>query len=1042
MSSGVCGAEHDGREISHTLVQKTLLSKEQLQKLFYVRRVGWVEEKHVRELVEAFGESLTQHNLKLPKTFLERALIEMRDGDLKYGILELGKVTTNVEFGLPHILYFLETLVKFPIIREINFAGFANFSVDKVAMAILNCVRVCIKTYTPALLPEEKRAIIRRAKTRREIREKSSKHILIGNNAKSQSSSSKYKVMLEQKQNSFNESNRDMGDKDKIKHVPWILKNDGTPLYLLQRIIFHVTPKISSIEMGSKGKSKQPKGKPMAKSTRRLSRTLSKVAIEMFGDLCEKINELCEEIELGNEELETARRFRAYDKHKLGYIEAPKLKTAVSEMGIACTESEINSLVDILDRDSDSHISEKEFVKIVSFKTQKHLTSSRVSTKYNQMMPSSKYLLHPNSKIMQYWDLVLLSILVFLAFSVPVECAFLEPDETHPLFIVNRIFDVFLLFDIIAHFFLMYPKKDHDSTWCETWERNHSKIALNYLSSWFLIDFVSFIPYDVFLVNSNTSMNEDLTILRWLKLLRLLRLVKLVKVIAHGRIINKIKLYLDLRHSYQMIFWLLSVIIFVIHFLACMWMMSVAVNAQTDTLYTTWYVQGNYGFEWPPDFTEMYPVCLYWAVQTVTTIGYGDAGNPTNYSERILATIAMLLGSILWAYLISMITTIIHFSQKTQLEHHQMMELLDQFVVEKGFDAELKTQLREYYGRRQSLDRMESYQTIMNHLSPSLKGHVAKVLTGPWLEKVSWLRNASEAFITSVALLLKAAIYPPMETIDGTTFHVIVRGVAIKDMMVKCSGMVWGLDMVLANKELRRLSPAIALTYCEVLVLPRSVFIALLEKFPLEKRKVRRASIWLAFRRKFMKHAREVELLSDQIQSMLQRDASENKLSVRKQFEKFDAEEDGCLTFLQLNKALRSLGFQASPDVIQNIIARFDKNSDGKVSLDEFFDFFSVIPKKANSKFNRQKSSLVNISSSAETIKVINENINHADDEHITKDIKMLHQNATKPHIGNEVMDQLSREFNSSIKKSEKRLNDKFAALQAEIQTVLSKMAV
>ena len=124
----------------------------------------------------------------------------------------------------------------------------------------------------------------------------------------------------------------------------------------------------------------------------------------------------------------------------------------------------------------------------------------------------------------------------------------------------------------------------------------------------------------------------------------------------------------------------------------------------------------------------------------------------------------------------------------------------------------------------------------MNHLSPSLKGHVAKVLTGPWLEKVSWLRNASEAFITSVALLLRAAIYPPMETIDGTTFHVVVRGVAIKDMMVKCSGMIWGLDMVLANKELRRLSPAIALTYCELMLLPRNIFMKLLENFPLEKR--------------------------------------------------------------------------------------------------------------------------------------------------------------------------------------------------------------
>ena len=307
---------------------------------------------------------------------------------------------------------------------------------------------------------------------------------------------------------------------------------------------------------------------------------------------------------------------------------------------------------------------------------------------------------------------------------------------------------------------------------------------------------------------------------------------------------------------------------------------------------------------------------------------------------------------------------------------------------------------------------------------------------------VSWLRNASEAFITSVALLLRAAIYPPMETIDGTTFHVVVRGVAIKDMMVKCSGMIWGLDMVLANKELRHLSPAIALTYCELMLLPRNIFMKLLENFPLEKRKVRRASIWLAFRRKFLKHAREVELLSDQIQTMLQRDATEHKLSVRGQFEKYDTAGDGNLTFLQLNEALVNLGFQASPDVIQNIIARFDTNSDGKVSLDEFFDFFSVSSDKKNDKpkrkFHRQRSSLVNISNATETIFEVNENEKHDEvKDSIASNNNKLGNNV---HVNNATIEQLAKRFDASLYNSEKRLNDKLKAMQNEIQEALLKI--
>ena len=52
--------------------------------------------------------------------------------------------------------------------------------------------------------------------------------------------------------------------------------------------------------------------------------------------------------------------------------------------------------------------------------------------------------------------------------------------------------------------------------------------------------------------------------------------------------------------------------------------------------------------------------------------------------------------------------------------------------------------------------------------------------------------------MTSIALNLKPEIYPPTEMIPGETFHVISRGIAIKDMRVFC-GMVWGLDMILSN---------------------------------------------------------------------------------------------------------------------------------------------------------------------------------------------------------------------------------------------------
>merc|ERR1719262_421756 len=49
--------------------------------------------------------------------------------------------------------------------------------------------------------------------------------------------------------------------------------------------------------------------------------------------------------------------------------------------------------------------------------------------------------------------------------------------------------------------------------------------------------------------------------------------------------------------------------------------------------------------------SHLYVSALYWAVMTITSIGYGDIV-PTRYEEYLLAIFAMLVGAITWAYVI------------------------------------------------------------------------------------------------------------------------------------------------------------------------------------------------------------------------------------------------------------------------------------------------------------------------------------------------------------------------------------------------------
>jgi hypothetical protein len=159
--------------------------------------------------------------------------------------------------------------------------------------------------------------------------------------------------------------------------------------------------------------------------------------------------------------------------------------------------------------------------------------------------------------------------------------------------------------------------------------------------------------------------------------------------------------------------------------------------------------------------------------------------------------------------------------------------------------------------------------------------------------------------------------------------------------------MIWGFDMILHNKALRRMRPAIALTYVEVLELRRMDLVNLLARFPKANKRVRKAVIWLAFKRKFLAHAREIEMLASQIGNLLTKEVG-NRDRVRANFKKYDSDGDGSINAQEFSDCMQDLGFEARSDIIENLMKRFDSDNDGKISLNEFFAFFDSYSKESS----------------------------------------------------------------------------------------------
>jgi len=144
-----------------------------------------------------------------------------------------------------------------------------------------------------------------------------------------------------------------------------------------------------------------------------------------------------------------------------------------------------------------------------------------------------------------------------------------------------------------------------------------TKRPLKYALSFFgIIDLLAILPtyIGLFIVESSI---ESLLVIRALRLLRVFRVLKMVSFLKHGKII-----ILALRQSApKILVFLFFIVIIVMVFGSVMYVVEGATN---------------------PKFSSI-PESIYWAIVTLTTVGYGDI-SPTTPLGKFLASAIMIIG--------------------------------------------------------------------------------------------------------------------------------------------------------------------------------------------------------------------------------------------------------------------------------------------------------------------------------------------------------------------------------------------------------------
>uniref|UniRef100_A0A336LKW6 CSON009168 protein n=1 Tax=Culicoides sonorensis TaxID=179676 RepID=A0A336LKW6_CULSO len=239
------------------------------------------------------------------------------------------------------------------------------------------------------------------------------------------------------------------------------------------------------------------------------------------------------------------------------------------------------------------------------------------------------------------WDWIILILVMYTAIFTPYVAAFLlnEPDYTKksrskyaddPIVVIDLIVDVTFVIDILINFRTTFVNGQDEVV------SHPGRIAVHYLSGWFLIDLVAAIPFDLLLVGSNTDelnldKDETTTLIGLLKTARLLRLVRVARKIDRYSEYGAAVLVLLMATFALIAHWLAYAIGNAEHLMLPKkvgWLDHLAAEMEEPYTFVNNTITNG------PSIKSRYVTALYFTFTSLTSVGFGNVA-PTTDAEKI-----------------------------------------------------------------------------------------------------------------------------------------------------------------------------------------------------------------------------------------------------------------------------------------------------------------------------------------------------------------------------------------------------------------------
>ncbi|XP_055027371.2 potassium voltage-gated channel subfamily H member 1a isoform X1 [Misgurnus anguillicaudatus] len=436
------------------------------------------------------------------------------------------------------------------------------------------------------------------------------------------------------------------------------------------------------------------------------------------------------------------------------------------------------------------------------------------------------------------WDWVILILTFYTAIMVPYNVSFKTKQNNVPWLVVDSIVDVIFLVDIVLNFHTTFvgPAGEVIS--------DPKLIRMNYLKTWFVIDLLSCLPYDV--INAFENVDEGISSLfSSLKVVRLLRL---------GRVARKLDHYIE--YGAAVLVLLVCVFGLAAHWLACIWY-SIGdyevINEDNNTVRTdSWlYMLGEsigspYRFnttgtgrwEGGPTKDSVYITSLYFTMTSLTSIGFGNIA-PTTDGEKIFAVAMMMIGSLLYATIFGNVTTIFQQMYANTNRYHEMLNSVRDFLKLYQVPKGLSERVMDYIASTWSMSHGIDTEKVLQICPKDMRADICVHLNRKVFKEHPAFRLASDGCLRALAMEFQTIhcapgdlIYHAGESVDSLCFVVSGSLEVIQDdevVAILGKGDVFG-DVFWKEVTLAQACANVrALTYCDLHVIKRDALQKVLE---------------------------------------------------------------------------------------------------------------------------------------------------------------------------------------------------------------------